>query len=62
MNAHLASQQPDTVGATEYEQRHFNRRIGKWSDWYLSSEAAYREHCAGPVSFYEVRQRSEDKP
>lgn len=39
-----------------YEQRHFNSLTRKWSDWYPSSEAAYREHVSGPVKAYEVRE------
>ncbi len=39
----------------EYEQRHFNRRTEKWSEWYPSSEGAYHENLFGGVDFYEVR-------
>lgn len=38
-----------------YEQRHFNRLTERWSDWYPSSAAAYREHCIASVPFYQVR-------
>lgn len=39
-----------------FEQRHFNRRTQKWSEWYASTRAAFDEHMAGPVRPYQVRQ------
>ncbi len=43
----------------KYEQRHFRRERSEWSDWYPSSKAAYREHRAGPVKCFDVRDAGE---
>ena len=46
-------------GEQRFEQRHFRSWLGTWSDWYPSSEAAYREDRAGPVKNYQVRAHKE---
>jgi hypothetical protein len=54
----MAIQQRSEVMERYFEQRDFHRATGKWSRWYRSSLSAYREHCAGPVRCFEVRESS----